>query len=158
MSDEILLFFALIAGVILLVVVIVAYRDSILSNKIKSIEIAIERLYREIHKIEGNLKNTNQTELESLKNSLKMDSEKALMEVQDLKVELDMQHMKIGRLEEKVGEFLAVPNSSALDAARVISLHNMGYSVEEIARELRASANEVALALKLNNLEPRRSF
>lgn len=75
MSDEILLFFALIAGVILLVVVIVAYRDSILSNKIKSIEIAIERLYREIHKIEGNLKNTNQTELESLKNSLKMDSE-----------------------------------------------------------------------------------
>lgn len=155
MIEEALL---LVFVVLLLFVIGIIYRDSQVSQKIKAVESAIEVLHRDGFKIEKNLSKelTELVDSSSGKTALALEGLEKMLE--DLKDEFELSQMKVARLEEKINEFLAVPNASGFDASRAISLHNMGYTVEDISKELRVSVNEISLALKLNNLEPRRAF
>lgn len=162
--SETLLLFLLLCGAVLLLIIFLAYRDSVFTRRLKTYEAGIEALNRELFKFESRLKNHQNEALAALENDLKRQGAEAIAQsvrrlqeaLQTEAIERDTQNMRLDRLEERITEFLSVPGTASLDASRVISLHNAGYSPEEIARDLRANVSEVALALKLNNLEPRR--
>lgn len=162
--NETLLLFALLCGAILLLIVFLVYRDNSFTRRMRVYEAGIETLNRELFKMENRLKTQQQELISALENDLKRQSAEAIAgsirhlqdSLQTEAIERDTQNMRIDRLEERITEFLSVPGTASLDASRAISLHQSGYSVEEIARDMRANVSEVALALKLNNLEPRR--
>lgn len=155
MSEEIAL---LVFGVILFVVVIAIYRDSQLSGRIRSLESVIESLHREIFKVSAELRDEIYKVADEIRQKEGHKDQEIQKKIDDLVIEFDMGQVKVARLEDKINEFLTLPNVGGFDASRAISLHNMGYTVEDISKELRVSVNEISLALKLNNLEPRRMF
>lgn len=162
--NETLLLFSLLCGALLLLIIFLAYRDSALTRRLKTYEAGIETLNRELFKLEARLKKQQEEALSALQEELKRQSAEAIVQsvrqlheaITNQEIDNDAQNLRIDRLEERITEFFSVPASATLDASRVISLHQAGYSAEEIAKDLRANISEVALALKLNNLEPRR--
>ena len=98
---------------------------------------------------EGKLKEMMTRELTGFTQTLLESVQQMKNQVMEEQESLDM---RMTRLEERIKEHLSIPVSPTLDEKRILSLHNAGYSKEEIARELRANVSEVGFVLKLNNL------
>ncbi|MDR2906293.1 MAG: hypothetical protein LBU73_10125 [Helicobacteraceae bacterium] len=79
-------------------------------------------------------------------------------EITDIKIETDFLLQRLDRLEESINKYHFLLSDQGVgepDAAKIVSLYTSGYSIDEIARQLRVSATDVAFVVRLNNLEVR---
>ncbi|GHS88535.1 hypothetical protein FACS189487_07000 [Campylobacterota bacterium] len=158
MSDIYLIY--LLFGCLCLLFLFLVVREAANAKQTRAILSALANITRARAATEHELRVAQQTAIDQLKDqSAKILSEhiKSMeAELRDMQIENDTRSLRLDRLEEKINEYFSAPSAAAsLDVSRAISLYNTGYNIDEIARELRTNQSEVALVLRLNNLEPR---
>ncbi|MDR1911812.1 MAG: hypothetical protein LBQ52_05650 [Helicobacteraceae bacterium] len=160
-TDETTLLIYVLAGCMLLMALFLIAREFSASKQAQRIETALLIAKRARAELEHDLKVTQQNSLDEIKKQ----SETILIErikeikneLRDMQIENDTRALRIDRLEERISEYLSPPSANVnLDPTRAISLYNSGYNINEIARELKTTPDEVILTLKLNNVNPNR--
>jgi hypothetical protein len=143
----------------LLMAIFLIVREASAAKEARRVVTALRAAQKSRIAIEHDLKVSQQTAIDEIKRqsaSILSEHIRSMQnEIQDMQIENDTRALRIERLEGRINEFLSVPAPLGLDAAKAIALYDSGFSVGEIARELKVNQNEVALALRLNNLEPR---
>ncbi len=140
-------------------------KDTQTSRKFFLYEKAIEELNKKVYELEkNNFAKKNDTEdirikdIENdIENRLKEETEKItnyIVAVQnefksELKTNISELYSKIENIEEKFKNFYSVSDNYQSNNKQIVSLHEKGLSVSEIARNLRVGMGEVELVLKL---------
>ena len=126
--------------------------EKTIENKLKSFEISIENINREIFLLKKEIKNSSTfdklNKLESIVDSIvddirKIDNKNAKM-ISSLKAEIKSLYSEMKRF--------SIPETNLInknDESKIISLYKSGYSIEDISKELRIPAGEVELIVKL---------
>ncbi|MDR0747267.1 MAG: hypothetical protein LBE89_05165 [Helicobacteraceae bacterium] len=157
--NETLLLIGLLCFVIAMLIGYIFYRDYALAQRFSRLTAIINRLSDE----KDRLKTSFAAERDANLEAIKLQSAEIIVEqiknvqesIRDLQVELDTQALRGDRLEARLNEYVSVPVDNNIDTSRLIAMYNSGAGIEEIARQLRIGANEVTLALKLNNIVTR---
>jgi len=154
------MFIALAFGIIFLFFYIFM-RDKNIEKKFQRIGAALEEMNREIYNLQKtNREHSKNLELEIdriISNKIDDVGESLLKILKDFKYqsseEIKSLYDKVEKIENRVKE-TALPNIDDLrlekkdDKERVKELFEIGYSIEEIAKELELTAGEVQLLLK----------
>ena len=163
--NDITIIFVFILILILSFIFYLFYKESKLVRQIDAYEEAIKLLNRKFR----NLEKSYQKEQEQLQSSLQHSEEnlkiflnkelkhlsstllstiKTLKNDQgQLKYEVQTQ---IEELRMNLQEYISVSPSSVTDESQVVSLHRSGKSIDDIARELGSTVDEITLILELN--------
>ncbi len=161
MMDLILV--ALISIAVFFLFIFVYIRESAINKKLKLYEKTFDLLNQNIHKLEKEIKAKNSvhhgggasaTELEEFSEVSRVIIDK-FHELQ--KDNLEFKESIVERyldLENKVRPLTSVtPSSTGLDENKIVTLFSNGFSIEEIAKQLRIGTGEVEFVLKLHDIK-----
>jgi len=160
MMDLILV--ALISIAVFFLFIFVYIRESAINKKLKLYEKTFDLLNQNIHKLEKEIKskggsqqdNNMTTELEEFSEVSRVIIDK-FHELQ--KDNLEFKESLVERyldLENKMRPLTSVtPSSTGLDENKIVSLFSSGFSIEEIAKQLRIGTGEVEFVLKLHDIK-----
>ncbi len=160
MMDLILV--ALISIAVFFLFIFVYIRESAINKKLKLYEKTFDLLNQNIHRLEKEIKaksssqhdNNMATELEEFSEVSRVIIDK-FHELQ--KDNLEFKENLVERyleLENKMKPLTAVaPSSTGLDENRIVALFSNGFSIEEIAKQLRIGTGEVEFVLKLHDIK-----
>jgi biopolymer transport protein ExbB/TolQ len=160
MMDLILV--ALISVAVFFLFVFVYIRENAINKKLKLYEKTFDLINQNIHKLEKELKSRSHHEnttggdqnLEEFSEVSRLIIDK-FQELQ--KDNLEFKESIIERyleLENKIKPITAVaPSSTGLDENRITTLFSNGFSIEEIAKQLRIGTGEVEFVLKLHDIK-----
>jgi len=160
MMDLILV--ALISIAVFFLFIFVYIRESAINKKLKLYEKTFDLLNQNIHKLEKEIKarggsqhdNNMTSELEEFSEVSRVIIDK-FHELQ--KDNLEFKESLVERyldLENKMRPLTSVtPSSTGLDENKIVSLFSSGFSIEEIAKQLRIGTGEVEFVLKLHDIK-----
>jgi len=123
--------------------------ERVFEEKLGGLELSLEEVNKELYELKKSHKNV----LDATKELEKIVEEM----VDDLKIVDERSKESILLIEEKIAEVYSelkknqIPefsNVSKEDESRIIKLYKEGYSIEEIAKELRIPAGEIEFTLK----------
>jgi len=157
-----LMLVALISVAVFFLFIFVYIRESAINKKLKLYEKTFDLLNQNIHRLEKELKKGQTTERDgAFAGELEEFSEVSRVIIDKFhelqkdnlafKEELVERYME---LESKVRPFTSVaPTSTGLDESKIVSLFSSGFSIEEIAKQLRIGTGEVEFVLKLHDIK-----
>lgn len=157
-----LILVALISVAVFFLFIFVYIRESAINKKLKLYEKTFDLLNQNIHKLEKEIKaksgshhdNNLTTELEEFSEVSRVIIDK-FQELQ--RDNLEFKESIVERyleLENKIKPLTAVaPSSTGLDENRIVTLFSNGFSIEEIAKQLRIGTGEVEFVLKLHDIK-----
>lgn len=160
MMDLILV--ALLSVAVFFLFVFVYVRESAINKKLKLYEKTFDLLNQNIHKLEKEVKSKAAQAIET-QGSQDMEE---FSEVSKLIIEkfhelqkdnLEFKESLVERyldLEAKMKPLTSVtPSSTGLDENKIVTLFSNGFSIEEIAKQLRIGTGEVEFVLKLHDIK-----
>ncbi len=149
---------AIFIGLSLAIVFIFVYmfiRDKTIDKKFMLISVSLENINQEIYKLQKAQKDNSLKNVEDIISSeLNMILENLLQSIRESqsinKREIDILYNKILKLENNIKQ-IALPNIAMQKEPkeRIRELYDIGYSIEDIAKEVGIPAGEVKLILKL---------
>ncbi|MDD3467640.1 MAG: hypothetical protein PHE67_10870 [Campylobacterales bacterium] len=160
MMDLILV--ALLSVAVFFLFVFVYVRESAINKKLKLYEKTFDLLNQNIHKLEKEVKSRavqavetqGSPDMEEFSEVSKLIIEK-FHELQ--KDNLEFKESLVERyleLENKMKPLTSVtPSSTGLDENKIVTLFSNGFSIEEIAKQLRIGTGEVEFVLKLHDIK-----
>ncbi len=160
MMDLILV--ALISVAVFFLFVFVYIRENAINKKLKLYEKTFDLINQNMHKLEKELKSRphheNRAENDQNLEEFSEVSRLIIDKFQELqKDNLEFKESIIERyldLENKIKPITAVaPSSTGLDENRITTLFSNGFSIEEIAKQLRIGTGEVEFVLKLHDIK-----
>ena len=160
MMDLILV--ALLSVAVFFLFVFVYVRESAINKKLKLYEKTFDLLNQNIHKLEKEVKSRA---VQAIETQGSPDTEE-FSEVSKLIIEkfhelqkdnLEFKESLVERyleLENKMKPLTSVtPSSTGLDEDKIVTLFSNGFSIEEIAKQLRIGTGEVEFVLKLHDIK-----
>lgn len=160
MMDLILV--ALLSVAVFFLFVFVYVRESAINKKLKLYEKTFDLLNQNIHKLEKEVKSRA---VQAIETQASPDMEE-FSEVSKLIIEkfhelqkdnLEFKESLVERyleLENKMKPLTSVtPSSTGLDENKIVTLFSNGFSIEEIAKQLRIGTGEVEFVLKLHDIK-----
>jgi len=160
------LIYGAMAFVFLILLFYMHTKDSEVSKKFFLYEKAIEDLNKKIYDIEKKLKAKDDiSHKEQLKEYVDEVLEENLQKVTQFVVSFKSEQeqeltdtkaqmmQKIDQIEDKVKNFVVMPESYQSNEKKIVNLYNKGLSVSEIARNLRIGIGEVELVLKIEGIK-----
>jgi hypothetical protein len=130
-------------------------RDKTIDKKFMLISVSLENINQEIYKLQKAQKDNSLKNVEDIISSeLNMILENLLQSIRESqsinKREIDILYNKILKLENNIKQ-IALPNIAMQKEPkeRIRELYDIGYSIEDIAKEVGIPAGEVKLILKL---------
>lgn len=164
-----LIFFVGICLVLMMILFYIYIKDLESNKKLKMYEKSIEDLNKELFKLQKKIKEKEIEENSSInrveflvKSTLKKELDRVevdiskdiesrfdaiLDEIDGLKCDFDG---RIYSVDDKIKELGYIPSSSnGADDGNIISMHSNGFSIDDIAKELRIPKGEVEFTLKL---------
>ncbi len=155
MSITIAIFIGLSLTIIFLFLYIFA-RDKEIDKKFQMLSISLENINQEIYNLQKQNKDMNVNIDSKISEQLNTILESVLIKIEENKrisqSEISQLVDKIHNLESNI-KTLSLPNISNIeikkdDKEKIKELYEIGYSIEEIAKELSMSAGEVSFLLK----------
>ncbi len=157
-----LILVALLSVAVFFLFVFVYVRESAINKKLKLYEKTFDLLNQNIHKLEKEVKSRAAQAIET-QGSPDMEE---FSEVSKLIIEkfhelqkdnLEFKESLVERyleLENKMKPLTSVtPSSTGLDENKIVTLFSNGFSIEEIAKQLRIGTGEVEFVLKLHDIK-----
>ena len=157
-----LILVALLSVAVFFLFVFVYVRESAINKKLKLYEKTFDLLNQNIHKLEKEVKSRavqavetqGSPDMEEFSEVSKLIIEK-FHELQ--KDNLEFKESLVERyleLENKMKPLTSVtPSSTGLDENKIVTLFSNGFSIEEIAKQLRIGTGEVEFVLKLHDIK-----
>ncbi len=129
--------------------------EKIIEQKFSAMEISLEELNKEVFLLKKQIKNSDTIKtlerleriIESIVDDVRVIDEKN----KEFYEKIELEIAKINSLIKK-NSIPSVSTLSKHEEEKVIALYKSGYSIEEIARELRIPAGEIELIVKFANL------
>ena len=156
--NDSILFGGLSVLILIILFLYILARDKKTEKKLKLYERSIENLNKNLFKLEKKIEMTMTREQVTSFLDIELDEikEPIYKSIKEIKQAVDSTRnnveSRVGGLEEKTKEYMAIPMTATLDEGRVVSLFKSGYSTEEITKELRANISEVSFVLKMKGL------
>lgn len=157
-----LILVTLISVAVFFLFIFVYIRENAINKKLKLYEKTFDLLNQNIHRLEKELKSKNihhsdgnlNSELEEFSEVSRVIIDK-FQELQKdnlaFKEEIVERYLE---LESRMRPLTAVaPSSTGLDENRIVTLFSNGFSIEEIAKQLRIGTGEVEFVLKLHDIK-----
>lgn len=154
-----------IGAILVLLFLVVYFKDQESNKKFERFERIIEDLNRQNHQIKQALlrKDSEKDSLENLKNQFQYSAKEevaeqvapilsSLREIESIIEEFKgEQENRIAKLEERTKTFTLSQNASTSNEKQVIQLYKSGKNMQEIAKDLRIGLGEVEFILKMHN-------
>jgi len=149
---------AIFIGLSLAIVFLFFYmfaRDKAIDKKFMLISAALDNINQEIYKIQKHQKDNSLKDIESIViNQIEISLEELIQSIKETqfnnKKEIEMLYDKISQLESNV-KHLSLPNLEVEEKPqkdKIRELYEIGYSIEEISKEVGIPPGEIQLMLK----------
>ncbi len=160
--SESMIFGGFSIAILLLLFIYVIVREKETKKRLNAYEKSIEAINKNIYQLEKKIdEKTEDTitaqEIERMKQELvstiKQPIYASLETIKEtVKLSKNDVETRMSNLEEKAKEYMSIPISASLDESRVMHLFKNGYTVDDIARELRSNVSEINFLLKVKGL------